>query len=358
VNTNGALDAGFNPGADGTVSCLALQANGQILVGGAFTTLGGQTRNRIARLNSNGMADTSFNPSADAPVISIAVQADGKILVGGAFTNLSGQPCHGIGRLNTDGSADPTFNPGVGGYVSSLALQTDGRILVGGSFQQLAGQQRNNIGRLNNTDPATQSLSRNGPILTWLRSGTSPEVWRTSFEFSTNGTSWTALGDGSRIAGGWQLSGVLVSTNTAIRARGFIANGSSWFVETILQPTLQTRPMILTDDGNFGLRSNQFGFNVQAATGLAVVIEASTNFLNWVPIQTNLVTGSGLFLFNDRMPGGSPAASTAPEFTKTPCRRRASAPATVPPASGRVASDSTSLGSPDKPSSSRPRPTS
>src|ERR1017187_6192471 len=53
----GLVDNAFNPGADDAVYSLAVQADGKILVGGPFTTLGGQTRNRIARLNANGILD-------------------------------------------------------------------------------------------------------------------------------------------------------------------------------------------------------------------------------------------------------------------------------------------------------------
>ena len=62
-----------------------MQADGKILAGGDFTSIGGQTRNRIARLDATtGLAD-SFNPNANGVVYSIAVQADGKILAGGLF---------------------------------------------------------------------------------------------------------------------------------------------------------------------------------------------------------------------------------------------------------------------------------
>ncbi len=47
------------------MSSLAVQADGKILVGGYFTTLGGQTRNNIGRLNADGTVDTSFNPGAE-----------------------------------------------------------------------------------------------------------------------------------------------------------------------------------------------------------------------------------------------------------------------------------------------------
>ncbi|HQB16853.1 MAG TPA: hypothetical protein PLT00_09100, partial [Verrucomicrobiota bacterium] len=82
-----------------------------------------------------------FNPGAGNPqmvdrVYSLAVQADGKILVGGEFTTLGGQPRHHLARLNADGTLDPTFNPGAGNpqtvdRVYSLAVQADGKILVG-----------------------------------------------------------------------------------------------------------------------------------------------------------------------------------------------------------------------------------
>ena len=64
---------------------IAVQADGKILAGGDFTSIGGQTRNRIARLDPvTGLAD-SFDPNADTNVYTIAVQADGKILAGGYF---------------------------------------------------------------------------------------------------------------------------------------------------------------------------------------------------------------------------------------------------------------------------------
>ena len=107
---------------------------------------------------------------------------------------------------------------------------------MGGGFTSLMGQVRANVGRLINTDAATQSLSLNGSTLHWLRSGTCPEVWTTTFESSTDGANWTLLGAGMRVAGGWQLNGVSVPGGAQVRARGFVTGGawnaSSWFVES------------------------------------------------------------------------------------------------------------------------------
>ena len=241
LNADGTLDTGFNPGAGHNspyspwVYSLAVQADGKILVGGYFTTLGGQTLNYLGRLNADGTLDTGFNPVAGGAypyVRSLAVQADGKILVGGYFTTLGGQNCSYIGRLNADGTLDSAFNPGADYQVLSLAVQPDGKVLVGGYFSTLCGQTCNYLGRVNNTEPATQSLNFDGSTITWLRGGTSPEVWRTTFDFSTDGANWTSLGAGARLAGGWYLNSVsLPSTNGAIRARGYL---TAWFVETHL----------------------------------------------------------------------------------------------------------------------------
>ena len=108
----------FNPGADGGVNALAVQSDGRILVGGWFTNLGSLTRHSIGRLHADGTVDDAFDPGAGGvyPYVNcLAVQPDGKILAGGSFTTLAGQTRTGIGRLNADGTLDSGFNPGAGG---------------------------------------------------------------------------------------------------------------------------------------------------------------------------------------------------------------------------------------------------
>jgi hypothetical protein len=165
-----------------------------------------------------------------------------------------------------------------------LALQADGKILVGGNFATLGGQARAAIGRLENTDPASQTLTFDGSNLTWLRTGSGPEVWRTSFEASGDGTNWVSLGQGTRIPGGWQTTNVSVPVNSTIRARGFVAgagyyNVSSWFVET----AVPLQPAIFAT----GFYSNRFAASISAVPGQAIVIEASTNLATWTPLATN-----------------------------------------------------------------------
>ncbi len=126
LNADGALDNGFNPTPSWRVWSLALQPNGKIVVGGWFTTLAEQPRNYLGRLNADGTLDTGFDPGAGGAshpsVCSLVVQPGGKILVGGNFTSLGGQPRNYLGRLNADGSLDNAFDLGTDGPVGGMAL--------------------------------------------------------------------------------------------------------------------------------------------------------------------------------------------------------------------------------------------
>lgn len=306
LNSDGTLDTNFDASADNTVLTLAVQPDNKILVGGSFTSVAGQPRTHLARLKPNGTADTDFAPDVRgggaASVCSFALQTDGRLLVSGLFTNVAGQARANLARLNADGTLDSGFIPSPNNYVYGLAIQVDGKAVAVGDFTQFGGQSRSRIARLDPTEPATQSLSYDGTTLVWQRGGSSPEVWRASFEFSTNLTSWSSLGAGTRAAGGWELAGLGLSSGR-IRARGAVAGGgfnaSAWFVEQTLNISVAAAPQILTSDGNFGFRTNRFGFNLSAASGQAVIVEASTNLVTWIPIHTNLMGGSGLFLFHD-----------------------------------------------------------
>ncbi|EKE67204.1 delta-60 repeat domain-containing protein, partial [Oceanibaculum indicum] len=104
LNANGSLDTSFDPGsgANSTVQTIMLQPDGKILFGGSFSRYDEMARMRFARLNANGSLDTSFDPGngANNTVYSIAVQPDGKILIGGAFTSYDDKTRNRIARIN------------------------------------------------------------------------------------------------------------------------------------------------------------------------------------------------------------------------------------------------------------------
>jgi hypothetical protein len=67
----------------------------------------------------------------------IAIDANGNPVVGGYYSNIGGQPRNRIARLNSsDGTADPTFNPNADGFVNAIAIDANNNPVVGGYFYQ------------------------------------------------------------------------------------------------------------------------------------------------------------------------------------------------------------------------------
>src|SRR4030095_3350241 len=97
----------------------------------------GTERNGAARLNTDGTLDQFFLAGvtgANAPVHALALQSDGKIVIGGAFTNFNGTERNGIARLNANGAVDSSFlasGSGANNIVRCVGLQSDGKVLLG-----------------------------------------------------------------------------------------------------------------------------------------------------------------------------------------------------------------------------------
>ena len=147
------MDSSFSPFVNDSVYAVAVQPDGKILIGGAFTTVGATSLPYVARLNTNGTVDTTFviGNGAGALVTSIALQPDGKILLGGKFTAFNGTGLNYLARLTPTGGVDPNFTPGTGpsGVVYSIAVHpTTGRITLGGDFATFNGFSRNRFARL------------------------------------------------------------------------------------------------------------------------------------------------------------------------------------------------------------------
>ncbi|MBI4324674.1 MAG: immunoglobulin domain-containing protein [Chloroflexi bacterium] len=112
---NGSLDRTFGPptAIDGPIFAIAPQKDGKLLIGGAFTHLNGVPRNGIARLNADGSLDEGFDPGlgVEGEVYALKEQADGLVLIGGAFTRVNGVPRHSIARLR--GGEPPPMAPAI-----------------------------------------------------------------------------------------------------------------------------------------------------------------------------------------------------------------------------------------------------
>jgi uncharacterized delta-60 repeat protein len=102
--TNGTLDeewGGAATGINGAVFDVGTMSDGKVIIGGGFTEVGGYSRNSFARLHFNGEVDRNFEPGegANGPVFTVAIQPDGNILLGGQFTQVGGYEQNNITRV-------------------------------------------------------------------------------------------------------------------------------------------------------------------------------------------------------------------------------------------------------------------
>jgi uncharacterized delta-60 repeat protein len=361
LNTNGTLDAAFNPGLgpDALVSSIALPGDGSVVIGGAFTNVSGFPFNRLARLSSTGAVDFAFNPpfTLDAALNTIAAQDDGKVLLGGAFS----QPMSGITRLLTNSGVDVSFNPGSGttpvhaialdaagrvlvgggftnigatavsrvarlsaagvvdtnfvpalitnGTVFALAVQRDGKVVLGGTFTAVDGLPRAGLARLNADGSLDGGFDpgANGPVLALALQPNGKLIV---------GGAFTSLGGAPRnrfgrlLTDGTADSGFDTSTGAdgivyalAATADGKVAVGGDF---TQINGMTRRGIALLFGDAPVpvflggGLAGGVFTVTIQSATGYTYTLEATADFISWTDVDTQTAAGTTLIL-NDTM---------------------------------------------------------
>jgi len=151
LTASGALDLEFSPatGANAEVVTILVQPDNKIVVAGDFTAFSGQPRSRIVRLQASGELDPGFSSQAAAnnAILSLGIEADGKLVLGGAFTEVNGAVRNRLARLRSDGTLDTSFDPEAGANqeVRALLPRSDGTIFLAGLFDQYQGNGVNAI---------------------------------------------------------------------------------------------------------------------------------------------------------------------------------------------------------------------
>lgn len=161
VNRDGTLDTSFDLTPNSSIYTLALDSDGGILIGGRFTTIGGQSRNRVARLNADLTFDVSFgsNVGPNSDVYTFEAAAGGKYFVGGQFNTWDGNPGYLV-RLNNDGSYDDTFSPPALNSIRKVIPLPDGKVLAGGAF---TGNGVTRVARFNEDGSVDSSYTATSP---------------------------------------------------------------------------------------------------------------------------------------------------------------------------------------------------
>ena len=155
-NPDGTIDAAFTAGATsagtGTQSnlgfnAIAVQANGEFLVGGSFVNLDGLYATNIARFLADCSQDNSFFANASGPVNAIAVVQDTTFFVGGSFNAIGGGLANNFAHLNSDSTLDPTFSNFPDGTVNAISAKVNLPVVIGGSFAHVGAAAVANLAR-------------------------------------------------------------------------------------------------------------------------------------------------------------------------------------------------------------------
>lgn len=164
LNGDGSLDATFTaPVFSSVINDILPLPNGQTLVGGFFTTVGGISRYGVARLNANGSLDENFNLGINFFVQSLGLGTGGKYYLGGTQGS-------GLKRYLANDTLDPNFVPvaigggGINGYVWAIRENGDGTMFV--AHQLSAGGTLYRLSKLNVVDGSATS-GFTSPVLSW-----------------------------------------------------------------------------------------------------------------------------------------------------------------------------------------------
>ncbi len=156
----GALVSTFNPVLNGQVYAVAASADGsRIFVGGDFTTVNGQTRNRIAAFDTaTGALVANWKPSVSYRVKSIAVSGT-TVYFGGSFGLVNGVDRLRLAAVTTDTGTLLPWAPATNGdvYAVDAADGDNGasKVYAGGQFSTVNGTTQNTVTSL---DPVSGAV--------------------------------------------------------------------------------------------------------------------------------------------------------------------------------------------------------
>ncbi|WP_460502672.1 delta-60 repeat domain-containing protein, partial [Hymenobacter agri] len=168
------LDPSFAPSrltsSGGGVFTSLKQPDGKVLMAGFFQLMNGQPAPMVSRLNADGSTDLAFRAQAgsgpNATVTALALQPDGNILVAGQFDRVNGQASNAIVRLLPTGARDATFTSPLtsSAFVFDMVRQADGKILVGGTTVTNRGDVLTRLLPDGTLDPAFAPVGSSGVL--------------------------------------------------------------------------------------------------------------------------------------------------------------------------------------------------
>lgn len=200
-------------GPNNQVDALAVASNGDLIVGGSFTSAGSVSyTGRIARWDGSSWSSLgSFFSSSgfDSGVTSIAMQPNGRLAVGGHFTSIGSVQANRVAEW--DGSAWvyarwSSLAAGMDARVNAVLSLPSGGLLAGGNFSSAGGSSARCIARWDSVDWRALGAGVNDQVYATLPLPSGEVVLGGNFKGSGSvrsagvvvwdGSSWSPLGGG------------------------------------------------------------------------------------------------------------------------------------------------------------------
>lgn len=301
---NGSSWSGMGSGMNYYVDALAVSSNGTLYAGGWFSTAGGISAVNVAQWN--GKSWSALGPGlgigpfgVDDPVLALMVSG------GTVYAGTGGVVPGSVDQWN--GTNWSSLGSRMNGIVDTLAV-SGGILYAGGSFTtvtnngnaavtvnyiaQWNGTNWSSLGSGMNTNGDVNALAVSGNTLYAGGDFTNASGTAANFIAQWNGSSWSPLGSGmDNDVYALALSGGI------LYAGGNFTTAGGKVCYSVAEAFLAGTPFfIITDNRSFGFTNgqSQFGFDVNAPAGLGetLVIQGTTNLVNWVPLETNVLSSS------------------------------------------------------------------
>ena len=139
------------PSINGDTYIAVGDGQGGWFVGGLFTLVGGQLRTNLVHIRSDRTVDPNWVPTAAGGWVGSMCLAGNTLYLGGTFTNINGQARNRLAALDVASGGVTAWNPNANGTIRGIVLSGT-NVYVGGEFTTVGPQTRTYLAAVDTTN--------------------------------------------------------------------------------------------------------------------------------------------------------------------------------------------------------------